>query len=800
MFQSYFKIGWRNLLRNKSYSFINIGGLAVGMTVAILNGLWIWDELSFNKYHENYSRIAQVASRGMNDDGGQYASNSLQYPLTNVLETNYHHSFKHLVRASWEQDHILSFGEKKIGGIGQFIEHGAPEMLSLEMIYGTWAGLKDPHSIMISMSIAKALFGSSDPTNKMMRVNSRLDVKVTGVFEDLPLNSRFHQVKFFCPWELWVLDNNWIQTKAINDWDNHFIKMYAEILPGTSFTGVSEKIKDAEIKNLGNFKEQAARKPEVFLHPMSDWHLFPLESDGGPVRMIWLVGTIGVFVLLLACINFMNLSTARSERRAKEVGVRKTMGSLRTQLINQFFSESFCVVILAFLVAIFLVALSLPAFNNMAEKQISMPLSNLWFWMFSLGFILVTGILAGSYPALFLSSFEPVKVLKGTFRVGRFASVPRKVLVVIQFTVSVVLIISTIIVHQQIQHAKNRPLGYSQNGIIMLEKKSDDFYGKHDVLRNELISTGTVEEMSESMGKITEVWSGNNGFDWRGKNTKREESFGTLAVTHEHGKTVGWQFVEGRDFSRDHSGDSTSIVVNEAALNYMGLKNPIGEPVTWKWRDKIYHYKIIGVIKDMVMESPYEPISPTLFFIKAANGGVNWINIKINPSVSIHDALPKIEAVFKKLIPTAPFDYRFADQDYALKFGEEERIGKLASVFSTLAIFISCLGLFGLASFVAEQRTKEIGIRKVVGASVFNIWKLLSKDFVVLVITSCVIAVPIAYYFLFDWLQNYEYRIQISWWVFFITGFGAMMVTLITVSFQAVKAALLNPVESLRSE
>ncbi|MFI5128748.1 MAG: ABC transporter permease [Chitinophagales bacterium] len=808
MVKNYFKIAFRNLFRNKVSSFINIGGLTVGMAVALLIGLWIYDEFSFNKYHQNYHRIAQVMSRGIDPKEGPFTNNSLQYPLATELQTSYKNNFTHIIRASWVQEYILSAGDKKLSNVGQFMDEGAPEMLTLKMLKGNWSGLKDPHSIMISASVAKALFGNTDAMGQMVLINNKMNVKVTGVYEDLPQNTQFKDIKFFSTWNLWVSENDWIQKRAINDWHNHFLKIYAAIKPGADFETVSENIKNAElqnIKNLENYEEDAARNPQVFLQPMSNWHLYPVTRDGiidgKPMRMVWLVSIIGMFVLLLACINFMNLSTARSEKRGKEVGIRKAIGSMRKQLVYQFFSESFLVVILSFVLACLLVIVFLPSFNNLSAKEMIMPWNDYYFWLISIGFIFITGLLAGSYPALYLSSFKPVKVLKGIFRAGRLAAVPRKALVVMQFTVSVALIISTIVVYRQVEFAKDRPVGYDREGLLMIEMKGGDYNGKYELFRTELLNTGAVTELSASMGKVTEVASGNNGFDWKGRDPNKEESFGTLAVTHEHGKTVGWQFMAGRDFSKIYTSDSSGVVINEAAAKYMGLENPIGETITWKWKDnEPKPYTILGVIRDMVMESPYEPVEPTLFFVNALNGGVSWINIRINPKTAISEALPKIEAVFKKLVPAAPFDYKFTDQDYAMKFAAEERISRLAGFFAVLAIFISCLGLFGLASFVAEQRTKEIGVRKVLGASVFNLWRLLSKEFVMLIIVSLFIASPITYYFMHNWLQDYQYRADLSWWIFGAAGLGALIITLLTVSFQAIKAAIANPVKSLRTE
>lgn len=806
MIKNYLKVAWRNLIKNRVTSLINIGGVAVGMAVAMLIGLWVWDELSFDTYHKNYNTIGQIRVH-MEDrkNNMQGVNNSVQFPLYTELKANYKENFRHIVMASWNIDNILSTGDKKLSRTGLYMDADAPEMLTLKMIHGSWAGLKDPYSIMLSESTAKAFFGNMNPVNQVIKINNKYDVKVTGVYEDLPLNTQFKDLKFLSPIDLWFADNPWIKQSTMTDWQNHFLKIYAEIAPNTSFDQVSHNIKDAELKDLKDvkFKDEAALNPQVLVAPMSSWHLHSLkrgQSDTGPLQMVWLISIIGTFVLLLACINFMNLSTARSEKRAKEIGIRKAVGSLRMQLIGQFLSESFLIVVLAFCLSLVIATLSMPGFNELAGKQVSMPYQSIYFWLVSIGFIFVTSIIAGSYPALYLSSFKPVKVLKGTFKAGRLASIPRKVLVVMQFTVSVALIICTIVVYKQIQIAKDRPVGYTREGLIMIEKKNSDFDGKYDILRSELKNTGVVSEMSESFGKVTEIASGNGGFTWRGKNPNFNDSFGTLPVTFEYGKTVGWQFVSGRDFSRSFSTDSNGMVINEAAAKYMGLKNPVGEDVSWKFQDQpMRYYKILGVVKDMIMESPYDDITPTIFMIKG-HVGTSQINVKINPKISASEALPKIEAVFKKIIPSAPFEYKFADDEYAAKFAAEERIGKLAGVFATLAIFISCLGLFGLASFVAEQRFKEIGVRKVLGATVANLWVLLSKDFVQLVVLSQLIASPLAWYFMHKWLMNYHYRTGISWWIFGITCGGALIITLITVSFQSIRAATANPVKSLRSE
>ncbi len=805
MIKNYLKIAFRNLVKNKIYSAINIGGLAVGMAVAMLIGLWIYDELSFNTYHKNYSRIAQVMqNQGFGDE--LQVSGSVPVPFVNEIKSNYGGYFKHIVPSTFRSEAVLSLGDTKLSKDGQFIGREGPEMLSLEMQRGSWAGLQDPESILLSESTARALFGNENPINRIVKLDADNDLKVTGVYKDIAHNSQFYSIQFFASWDYFLAKNPYMAKKQ---WDNHALLMYVEIKPENDFAEVSAAIRDSElrvIRNMDNMKKEAATNPQMWLHPMENWHLYSKFENGGvgegPVQYVWMVGLIGFFVLFLACINFMNLSTARSEKRAKEVGIRKAIGSLRAQLIGQFFCESFLVVFIAFGFSLLLITASLGWFNELAAKQMLVPWSNVNFWLLSLSFISVTGLLAGSYPAFYLTSFVPVKVLKGASVVlGRFASLPRKILVAMQFTVSITLVICTIIIYNQIQFAKKRPVGYSRDGLMMVSMKSDDFYRKSELIRSELKNTGVVEEVALSQSPVTAVWSANSGFQWKGMTIANPPSFSTLIVSPQYAKTVGWQFVAGRNFSSELASDSLAFVINESAAKLLGFKNPIGESVSWqsKWmtNDILKHFKIIGVVKDMVMESPFEPIAPSVFFL---SDGANWINIKIDPHASSASAVPRIKAVFDELTPSVPFDYKFAAEEYDAKFKTEERIGKLITFFAVLAILISCLGLFGLASFTAEQRTKEIGIRKVLGASIANLWQMLSKDFALLVVISAIISTPVAWYTMHEWLSKYSYRTEISWWVFAVSGAGALCVALLTVSYQAIRAALLDPVKSLRSE
>jgi ABC-type antimicrobial peptide transport system permease subunit len=794
MIKNYFKIAWRNLVKSKGYSAINIGGLAVGMAVAMLIGLWVYDELTFNKYHTNYDHIAQVMQHATfnGKTETQTANPALMGP---ELRHKYGSDFKYVVQSSWTGGHLLTVGNKHITKVGNFFDADAPEMLTLHMLKGTRAGLKDPYSIILSASAAESVFGKADPINKVIKLDRNFDVKVTGVYEDLPDNTSFRDVKIMMPWELWLIQNPWAK-QMTEPWGSNFSQTFVQIADNADMDKVSAKIRNVKLDNVS--KEEKKYQWVVFLQPMRKWNLYNEFKNGvntgGNIQYVWLFGIIGIFVLILACINFMNLATARSEKRAKEVGIRKAIGSLRWQLIRQFFAESYVVVLLAFLLCFILVLLLLPLFNDVAGKKIEIPWANPVFWIFNLSFILLTGLLAGSYPAFYLSSFQPIKVLKGTFRMGRFASIPRKILVVAQFTVSVMLIIGTIIVYQQIQHAKDRPIGYTRHGLISLSLESE-VKQHYDAIRTELKTAGAIEEMAASNSPLTGVWNTNGGFDWEGKDPNLAVDFPNNNVSYEFGKTVLWKLKDGRDFSRDFATDSVAFIINESAARFLGFQHPVGK--TLKWENQ--PFTIIGVVNDIMQESPFYPVRPTLYHVGKYDNMFNLI-LKLNPKQSASRSLSKIEQVLKKYTPDVPFDYKFVDEDFGNKFTVEERIGKLASYFAVLAIFISCLGLFGMASFVAEQRTKEIGIRKVLGASVINLWRLLSSEFVLLVLFSCIIASPIAYYYLDHWLTNYDYRVEIKWQVFVLAAMAALIITLITVSFQAIKAALANPVKSLRTE
>ncbi|NLU91502.1 ABC transporter permease [Chitinophaga sp. Ak27] len=794
MLQSHTKVAWRNLLKNKTFSLINIAGLSIGMAVTMLIGLWLYDELTFNKHHEHYNRIVAI-KQNQTFNGVTGTQSAVPYLLGDEIRDKYGSDFKYISMASWPYDHLLKYNNQGIFKTGNYFEPDFPEMLSLHMLKGTRTGLKDPHSILLSASAAKALFGDTEPLDQLVKLDGGTDVKVSGVYEDLPYNSDFHDLAFMVPWELMLSTETWIREME-NPWRSNFTQAYAQLADNADLEKVSAKIKDVKLRKVR--AEDAAFKPEIFLQPMSEWHLYDAWKDGknigGRIQFVWLFGIIGVFVLLLACINFMNLSTARSEKRAKEVGIRKAIGSIRSQLVAQFLSESMIIAIIGLMLALVLVQVSLPAFNNMADKRVSIPFTHPLFWLAALGITLFTGLLAGSYPALYLSSFEPVKVLKGTFRAGRLAAIPRKTMVVVQFAVSVILIIGTVVVFKQIKFAQSRPTAYSREGLITIPVRNEELAKNYEPIRQELITSGAITDMTFSSGSTTEINAVNNGYTWKGMLPGTQGNFNAVTVSHDYGKTINWQVLDGRDFSRTYASDTTAMILNESAAKFMGFKNPVGEIVKVNGKP----FTVIGVIKDMVMESPYRPVFRTAFTLDY-NTKQN-LTARLNPAKQTSAALAQVEDVLKKYNPGVPFLYHFVDNVYAGKFDTERRIGKLSSFFAVLAIFISCLGLFGMASFMAEQRVKEVGVRKVMGASVFNLWRLMTKDFVQLVLIALVIAVPVAYYFMSDWLKNFEYRTDISWWLILSTCGGALLIALLTVSYQSIRAALMNPVKSLRSE
>jgi ABC-type antimicrobial peptide transport system permease subunit len=793
MYKSYFKTSLRSMLKNKLHASINITGLSVGMAVALIITLWVNDELSYEKNFDNYSRIGQVI-QNVTNNGEVQTWNNVPYPLAEEIRKNYGSDFTHVALAGEKFPHLLATETKKLNKTGIFAERDFTNIFSLKMIRGSADAIKDPSSILLSVSTARAYFGNEDPMGMMMTIDRDLSVKVGGIYEDIPTTSSFSDMGFIAAWELLYNGRGWI--KGMDDpWRPNAFSLYVQLADHASFEGASVKIKDAKLKKVNEFL--AKKKPQLFIYPMSQWHLYDRfengKQAGGRIQYVWLFGIVGAFVLLMACINFMNLSTAQSEKRAKEVGIRKAIGSLRGQLIGQFFSESILTAFFSLLLALLLIQLMMPLFNQVADKNISIQWNNPLWWMVGFGFCMFIGIIAGSYPALYLSSIKAGNAIKGAYKAGRYSSIPRKVLVTVQFTVSVILIIGTLVVFLQVQYAKDRPIGYNSNGLVAVPMSSPQLHKHFDAVKTELQNSGAVVSMAESEAPTTEQWSSSSQFDWSGKDPDLSVDFPVFGISYDYGKTIGWELLAGREFSREWLSDSTAMILNESAVKYMGLKNPVGEIIRWGGEP----HQVVGVVKDIIVRSPYQPISPTIYYMTS---DPNFLIMRINPASSATVALKQIERTYKKYDADIPFSYEFTNEAYARKFGNEERIGTLATIFAVLAIFISCLGIFGLSSFVAEQRTKEIGVRKVLGASLFDLWRLMSKDFVFLVLLSCAIAVPLAYIVLSSWLDSFNYRLGIPWWSFVFAALGTLFITLITVSWHTMSAASMNPVKSLRSE
>ncbi len=786
MFRNFLQTAWRQLLKNKLYSLINLAGLAVGMAVAMLLGIWVVDELTFNNWHSNHQQLARILSIET-ANGDITVANAASVPMEAALRSGYSTAFKDMALTA-EGGHVLAVGDKKIGQWGMWAEPAFPTIFTFRMLEGSAAALKDPGSLLLSRYAARALFGNTDPLNKTVRVDARTEMKVGGVYDDLPENTSFYGIGVLLPWA--NKDNRGTACDA--DWSDHHFELYAQLAAGVTPERLSARIKDLSKPHLkGAFEELA-------FQPMDSWYLHNEFTNGlpagGRIRLVRLFGAIGFLVLILACINFMNLSTARSSKRALEVGLRKTVGSSRGQLILQFLGESLLTTFLSIGLAIGLALLLFPLFNTLAGKHLVFPWSSPGFWLAVLGFTVFTGLLAGTYPAFYLSSFRPVDVLKSVFRSGRTAALARKILVVVQFTVSIALIIGILVISRQIRYVRDRSVGYTRAGLITLNMNEPALVENYDAIRSELIRSGAATEMAESSSPATDVENSMLGFDWKGRDPRSVPVIGTLFVTYDFGKTVDWTLKEGRDFSRDFPTDSGSFILNEAAVRYTGMKQPVGEVIRWHGQE----YPIIGVIRDMVMESPYAKVQPTFFTLRT-DRRIHVVSIRLNSRLRPQDALAVIEPVFHRYAPDSPFDYSFTDDDYAAKFRTEEQTGDLAGFFTVLALFISCLGLFGLASFVADQRTREIAVRKVLGASVFQLWVLLSKEFAFLVLLAFAIASPIAWIYVRDWLQDFEYRTSFSGWIFAAAGIGAFAITIAVVSVQSIRAGLANPAISLRS-
>ncbi|MFT3947069.1 MAG: ABC transporter permease [Agriterribacter sp.] len=789
MFRNYFKTAWRNITKTIGYSALNIAGLSIGMAVALIIGLWVHNQYSFDKFLPEYQSAYRV-QRNYNSNGDTLTFLSTSLKLADVLRTQIP-EIEYVAENNGTYNHGLIVDDKKLYVTGALSGTDFFKIFKFPFIKGNArAALADPYSIVLTQSLAIALFGNKDAMNKMVRFDNANDLKVTGIIKDIPANASFN-FQFVVPSSYVYGTNPQAKTDGLSSYSNNNLQIFVKLKPGVAYTQVAPKIREIEHTEKGSVN---AMNSYVTLQPLERWHLYSNYINGkdtaGFLTYVQMFSIIGLLVLIIACINFINLTTARSEKRAKEVGVRKAIGSQKKDLMIQFLLEAFLLTGIAFVLAVVITSLALPAFNTLTESHVIIPFTSIYFWMIMSGCLVLTALIAGSRPAFYLSSFNAVKVLKGTVSTGK-SSISRKALVVVQFSCSIALIISTVVIYQQIQYARNRPSGYSLNRLMQTSLNSD-LSKNFTALKNELISKGIVSSVTTATSPATDIWWHSDVDQWNGKNPGETIEMGTVFVSDDYFKTMGMNISGGRDFYT--ANDSTSVILNEAAIKRMRLKNAVGQKIMWGRKQ----YSIAGIVKDALMVSPFKPAEPTMFY--CTPNALDNIIYRLSPNIQTQDAITQLTAIFNKYDPAYPYNYSFSDEQYASKFKLEMLTGKLSGLFAALAIFISCLGLFGLAAYVAEQRIKEIGIRKVLGASVQQVWLLLSKDFILLVLISCLIATPVSFYFLHKWLMNYDYRISIGAGVFVISALMALLITIITVSFQSIKAAIANPVKSLRTE
>lgn len=787
MLKNYFKIAFRNLWKRKGYSFINIIGLTTGMASAMLILLWIQNEMSFDRFYKKSDRLYTMYNRDK-FNGEMWAWNSTPKIMAPTVKHDYP-EVEDAVRFN-NITFLATVGEKKLNVRGAFTDSGFLNMFSFPLLSGNpTIALAGNYNIVLTQKFAKKLFGNDDAMGKTVLIDSNANFTVTGVLKDLPSNTSFN-FEYLLPWAF-MNKLGWDDQY----WGNNSVQTYVLLKPNASQASFDKKVKNITISH-------SDQSEQVFSYPISRQHLYGKNDNGklvaGQIETVRLFAIIAAFILLIACINFMNLSTARSEKRAKEVGIRKVSGALRGSLIAQFMGESILLSAIAFIFALIAVQLSLSAFGQLVGKELFIDYGNFLYWLFAIGFILFTGFIAGSYPAFYLSSFKPVAVLKGTFKKMNALVTPRKVLVVLQFTFAIILIISTIIIEHQIQYAQNRDAGYNRNNLVYAFTQGD-VNKNYLLIKDDLLKSGAVTSVTKSANPITQRWSDSWGYSWEGSTeSDKKLDFTRLGSDADFIKTIGVKLKEGRDIDiYNFPTDSTAMMLNETAVKQMHLKNPVGQIVR---SGGTQNFHVVGVVKDFILESPFEKNVNPMMILGPAGDFFQVMHMKLNAANPTAANIAKLEKIFKQYNPQYPFEYVFADESYANKFKEQQRTGTLATLFACLTIFISCLGLFGLATYMAENRIKEIGVRKVLGASVFSITSLLSRDFLALVIISLVIASPVAWWAMDKWLQNYSYHVAIEWWVFAGAGILSILIAIATVSYQSVKAAVANPVKSLRTE
>ena len=792
MIRNYLKTALRNLRRNKVFSFINISGLALGMACSLVILLWVKSEYDVDSFNKNSTRLYSVYERQFYND-----KVDVFHSTPGLMADEMKRVFPEIEYASgfgWINQNSFTLGDKVIEEEGGWAGEDYFKMFNYPLLQGNaQTALNSPSAIAVSKKMAESFFGSAENAiNKTIRFNDKRDFKITAVFENTGINAS-QKFDYLINWYAYLDDNQWLKDWSININDGP--KTFVILQPRADAYAFT-----ARVRNFlhSYYKEQRSgfhielgiqRFDEMYLHS----HFKNGQVDGGRIDYVKLFSIIALFILVIACVNFMNLTTARFMKRAKEIGIRKVAGAIRLSLIKQFIGEAILIAFFSMIAALAIVLLLLPLFNDLTQKHISLPVASpsFWFIIFILAFL--TGLVAGSYPAVFLSSFDPIKVLKGSIKAGPRAAFLRKALVVFQFTLSIVLIIGTIVVSKQINYIQTKNLGYDKDNVISIPLQGN-LLNKYTTFKQEAVNIPGVKIVTRITQIPTKLTSGTSDVDWQNKNPDEKNLFVWASVGYDFVKTLDLQMLRGRDFAKDYPTDSSGYLLNESALKIINYKDPVGKQFTF-WGQ---HGTIIGVVRDFHFNSLHDPIQPLILRMREDESFGNAL-VRIEPAKT-QQALQSLDALSRQLNPKFPFTYQFLDEAYNSLYTSEQMINKLSGYFAFIAIFICCLGLLGLVMFTAEQRIKEIGIRKVLGANTASVFGLLSKDFLVLVFIAFVIASPLAWWAANNWLTGFAYRISISWWMFLLAGFITMVIALATISVQAIKAAMANPVKSLRTE
>ena len=785
MIKNYLKIIFRNIRRFPAYSILNITGLAIGMTCTFLILLWVKDEISYDRFFKNADDLYRVLEIQHYSGGEIFPVAVTPSGLAPALKEEY----PEIIRSSRYQVNywLVKKGDENIMERLQNVDQDFLEMFSIKFVKGDiHTALKEPHSIVLTKKIAEKYFGSEDPMGKTLTINNEVQFTVTGIIEKVPHNSHL-DITILTPF-IYLKETG----ADLNNWGNNSYYTYVQLQKGTEYKTIDTKIKDLIKKN------NDGSTTDIFLQNVKDIHLhssgkFAADIGGhGDIAYVRIFGIVALLILIIACINFMNLSTAQSARRAKEIGIRKVAGAGKRKLILQFFGETIFIAFIAHIIAMILVEILLPNFNQLSGKQLNIDYSNVRLYVWLITLILFTGFLAGSYPAIFLSSFKPVYVLKGAIDKNPGHSGLRRVLVILQFSLSIFLIICTLIIGSQLHFIRNMKLGLNKDNIGYFYF-GQNINQKRSVLKNELLKNPGIYNVTISNQLPTYIVNSSDGCSWEGKNPEDDILFHMVSVDVDYAKTFKLEMKEGRFFSSDYPGDSLATVINEKAAEMIGFKEPVGKILSlWE-----YKLKIIGVAKDFHFKSVHNKIEPLIMFMNPYNYNICFV--RLNPD-KVMETVDYIKKTVKTLDPDSPVFFSFLEKDYDNLYRSERRMDKIFSYFSLLAIFISCLGLIGLSSFIIERRTKEVGVRKTNGAKSVEIFALLSREFMLWVLLSIIIACPVAWYAMNRWLQNYAYHTPISWWIFLTAGFAALAVALLTVSWQSFRAANRNPVEALRYE